>query len=301
MRCGGSKIAVIYGTFLSEGKHGLVVDTFRAEIEKNAIRKYFMGKKYLGDFTSLWAGGDSGQKFATGENWTGFNCLISLLRPPSPPGLSSAMSRAANRRLAELELAGSSTRFRFISKVFRVREWPGLLILNSQGIQLRNSHRICTRQCAQFLPTGGLQSLFLPSLACCESQASYDGSWGSWWWSPRCSPPWTWCSWSRFLKLFYNWSVKLNNLSVTVRVLPIKGLSEVIGMISDTVLRNIVRDSKIVTPLEYQNYQQRTSTSLTCSVKVKIISTFRQKWQRQIPIKSKIEMLITILKFSAPI
>ena len=34
--------------------------------------------------------------------------------------------------------------------------------------------------------------------------------------------------------------------------LPIKGLSEVIGMISDTVLRNIVRDSKIVTPLEYQ-------------------------------------------------
>ena len=38
-------------------------------------------------------------------------------------------------------------------------------------------------------------------------------------------------------------------------VLPIKGLSEVIGMISDTVLRNIVRDSKIVTPLEYQNYQ----------------------------------------------
>ena len=84
-------------------------------------------------------------------------------------------------------------------------------------------------------------------------------------------------------------------------VLPIKGLSEVIGMISDTVLRNIVRDSKIVTPLEYQNYQQRTSTSLTCSVKVKIISTFRHKRQRQIPIKSKIEMLITILKFSAPI
>ena len=60
------------------------------------------------------------------------------------------MSRAANRRLAELELAGSSTRFRFISKVFRVREWPGLLILNSQGIQLRNSHRIYSRECSQF-------------------------------------------------------------------------------------------------------------------------------------------------------
>ena len=41
MRCVGIKIAVIYVTFLSEGKHGLVVDTFRAEIEKNAIRKYF--------------------------------------------------------------------------------------------------------------------------------------------------------------------------------------------------------------------------------------------------------------------
>ena len=39
---------------------------------------------------------------------------------------------------------------------------------------------------------------------------------------------------------------------VSVSQLPIKGLSEVIGMISDTVLRNIVRDSKIVTPLEYQ-------------------------------------------------
>ena len=46
--------------------------------------------------------------------------------------------------------------------------------------------------------------------------------------------------------------MKWNNLSVSDRVLPIKGLSEVIGMISDTVLRNIVRDSKIVTPLEYQ-------------------------------------------------
>ena len=31
---------------------------------------------------------------------------------------------------------------------------------------------------------------------------------------------------------------------------PIKGLSDVIGMISETVLRNIVRESKIVTPTE---------------------------------------------------
>ena len=163
---------------------------------KNEIRKHFM-RKNMRHSTSLWAGGDSGQKFATGENWTGFNCLISLLRPPSPPGLSSAMSRAANRRLAELELAGSSTRFRFISKVFRVREWPGLLILNSQGIQLRNNHRIYSRQCSQSpLHTGAL-----PSLACCESQVSCGGSWGSWWWSPHCWPPWTWCSWSRFLSL----------------------------------------------------------------------------------------------------
>ena len=142
MRCVAIKIAVIYVTFLSEEKHGLVVDTFRAEIEKRD-KKIFYEKKYLRHFTSLWAGGDSGQKFATGENWTGFNWLISW---PRPGGLSSAMSRAANSRLAELELAGSSVRFRFISKVLRVWEWPGLLIRNSQGIQLRNSHRIYTAE-----------------------------------------------------------------------------------------------------------------------------------------------------------
>ena len=41
MRSVAIKMAVIYVTFLSEGKHGLVVDTFRAEIGKNEIRKYF--------------------------------------------------------------------------------------------------------------------------------------------------------------------------------------------------------------------------------------------------------------------
>ena len=53
MRCVGIKIAVIYVTFLSEGKHGLVVDTFRAGIEKNAIRKYFMREKIFVRFLPL--------------------------------------------------------------------------------------------------------------------------------------------------------------------------------------------------------------------------------------------------------
>ena len=38
---------------------------------------------------------------------------------------------------------------------------------------------------------------------------------------------------------------------------PIKGLSEVIGMISETVFRNIVRDSNIVTPPECLNNQYK--------------------------------------------
>ena len=33
-----------------------------------------------------------------------------------------------------------------------------------------------------------------------------------------------------------------------LKFLPTRGLSEVIGIIEETVLRNIVRDSKIVTP-----------------------------------------------------
>ena len=48
MRCVGSKIAVIYVTFLSEEKHGLAVDTFRAEIEKRD-KKPFYEKKYVSD------------------------------------------------------------------------------------------------------------------------------------------------------------------------------------------------------------------------------------------------------------
>ena len=34
-----------------------------------------------------------------------------------------------------------------------------------------------------------------------------------------------------------------------LKFLPTRGLSEVIGIIEETVLRNIVRDSKIVTPI----------------------------------------------------
>ena len=44
----GSKIAVIYVTFLSEEKHGLAVDTFRAEIEKRD-KKPFYERKYVSD------------------------------------------------------------------------------------------------------------------------------------------------------------------------------------------------------------------------------------------------------------
>ena len=42
----------------------------------------------------------------------------------------------------------------------------------------------------------------------------------------------------------YNCKLLLNSTTC----LPINGLDEVIGMISDTVIRKIVRDSRIVTP-----------------------------------------------------
>jgi|LakMenE01Jun11ns_1017448.scaffolds.fasta_scaffold9581004_2 hypothetical protein len=46
-------------------------------------------------------------------------------------------------------------------------------------------------------------------------------------------------------------------MDVYIIYLPIRGLSEVIGMIEDTVFKNIVRESRMVTPvinLSYQNY-----------------------------------------------
>ena len=50
---------------------------------------------------------------------------------------------------------------------------------------------------------GKMFTIFLmnsPTLACDECAPSCDDSWVSWWWSPRCSPPWTWCSWNMFLR-----------------------------------------------------------------------------------------------------
>ena len=73
------------------------------------------------------------------------------------------------------------------------------------------------------------------------------GSSGPWWWSPHCSPPWTWCSWNMFLTMDYLESETRSNSNL--KFLPTRGLSEVIGIIEETVLRNIVRDSKIVTPI----------------------------------------------------
>ena len=37
---------------------------------------------------------------------------------------------------------------------------------------------------------------------------------------------------------------------IVIVILPSKGLSEVTGMVSDTVLRNTVNDRRIVTPVE---------------------------------------------------
>ena len=39
-----------------------------------------------------------------------------------------------------------------------------------------------------------------PSLAFHECLPAGGGSWGSWWWWPRRRPPWTWCSWNKFLE-----------------------------------------------------------------------------------------------------
>ena len=38
-----------------------------------------------------------------------------------------------------------------------------------------------------------------PRLACCGCPPCGGGSWGSWWSSPRSTPPWTLCSWSKSL------------------------------------------------------------------------------------------------------
>ena len=42
---------------------------------------------------------------------------------------------------------------------------------------------------------------------------------------------------------------------VIILYLPISGLSEVIGMMEDTVFKNIVRESRMVTPVRNLNYQ----------------------------------------------
>ena len=50
-----------------------------------------------------------------------------------------------------------------------------------------------------------------------------------------------------FLTMDYLESETRSNSNL--KFLPTRGLSEVIGIIEETVLRNIVRDSKIVTPI----------------------------------------------------
>ena len=67
-----------------------------------------------------------------------------------------------------------------------------------------------------------------PSWASRVCRPGGGGSWGSWWWSPRSSPPWTWCSWSRFLSAgcqrLSEWSPILCSeiLSEKARLSPLK-------------------------------------------------------------------------------
>ena len=46
-----------------------------------------------------------------------------------------------------------------------------------------------------------------------------------------------------------------------------RGLSEVMGMIDDTVFRNIVSDNSMVTPNKYQQQIQQLSRSKFCNYK----------------------------------
>ena len=59
--------------------------------------------------------------------------------------------------------------------------------------------QVVTKWSKKSLCNVGLIVIILPKEASDECLPACGGSWGSWWWWPRCWPPWTWCSWSRFL------------------------------------------------------------------------------------------------------
>ena len=84
-----------------------------------------------------------------------------------------------------------------------------------------------------------------PTLASHVSPSSGGDSWGWGWWWPRLQPPWTWWHWNMWLEVNLKCQFRFSNDSWC---LPMSGLFDVIGMMDETVLRNMVSDSKIVTP-----------------------------------------------------